>query len=319
MRALWLQKGKISFLDNIEVPEPGKDEALIRVRLCGICGTDLELVKGYYDFNGIPGHEFVGEVVKSSSRPSLIGSRVVGEINCVCSSCPSCRRGSPSHCQNRTVAGVRGHQGCFAQYLCLPVANLHPVPEGVSDEEAVFVEPLAAALQIQEQLQIRPSHRLLIVGSGRLGQLIARTLVLTGCEIAAVARHKNQEELLSAVSVHPIAENEVEQNWADIVVEASGTTSGLSSAHRAVRAGGNIVLKSTSREEWRLNLSSLVVDEISLTGSRCGPFPPALRLLAARTVDPKPLIQERFSLDQGDQAFSWAAGAGALKVLLDPN
>ncbi|MFO7760169.1 MAG: alcohol dehydrogenase catalytic domain-containing protein [Desulfobia sp.] len=318
MKALYLQNGKIFFLEDTAIPEPREDEALIRVRLAGICGTDLELVKGYYPFTGIPGHEFVGEVVKASSEPSLTGRRVVGEINCVCFSCSFCRQGLYSHCRERTVAGIKGRQGCFGQYLSLPVANLHPVPENVSDEEAVFVEPLAAALRIQEQLRIRPSDKILIVGSGRLGQLIARTLVLIGCEISAVTRHKKQSDLLSDLSVFPLVESEVEKEWADIVVEASGTVSGFSLARRAVRPGGVIVLKTTCRDECQLNLSSLVVDEISLIGSRCGPFPPALRLLAGKMVDPRPLIQQRFRLDEGEQAFARAARPGTLKVLLDP-
>lgn len=318
MKALWLQEGKIAFRNDIQAVEPAADEALIKVKLAGICGTDLELVKGYYPFTGVPGHEFVGEVVTAPSRPSLTGCRVVGEINCVCFTCPFCREGLYSHCRNRTVAGVKGHQGCFGEYLSLPATNLHLVPDAVSDEEAVFVEPLAAALQIQEQLQIRPSDKVLIVGSGRLGQLIARTLVLTGAEISAVARHQNQADLLAEISVQPIKENEVERAWADIVVESSGTTSGFSLASQAVKPAGTIVLKSTCREEWQMNLSSLVVNEIRLVGSRCGPFPPALRLLAAKRVDPTPLIQEKYPLNQGERALERAGRSGALKVLLDP-
>ncbi|MFP3983281.1 MAG: alcohol dehydrogenase catalytic domain-containing protein, partial [Desulfurivibrionaceae bacterium] len=279
---------------------------------------DLELVKGYYPFTGIPGHEFVGEVVKAPCQPSLNGCRVVGEINCACFACPFCRQGLYSHCRNRTVAGIKGHQGCFGEYLSLPVTNLHQVPDSVSDEEAVFVEPLAASLQIQEQLQIKPSDKVLIVGSGRLGQLIARTLVLTGAEVAAVVRHQKQADLLAEISACPIKESEVEKAWADVVVEASGTPSGFFLASQAVRPAGTIVLKSTYRDEWQMNLSSLVVDEIRLTGSRCGPFPPALRLLAGKMVDPTPLIEEKYHLNHGKRALELAGRSGVLKVLLDP-
>ncbi len=317
MKALWLQEGELTLRKDVRTPVPAEDEALIRIRLAGICGTDLMLARGYYSFMGVAGHEFVGEVVEASARPELAGRRVVGEINCVCGSCIYCREGSVSHCRERTVAGVKSRQGCFAEYMTLPVANLHQVPDGVSDEEAVFVEPLAAALRIQEQLRIRPSNRILIVGSGRLGQLVARTLTLTGCEVEAVSRYPQQAELLSAVGVHPVSQSEVKTGWADVVVEASGTPSGLTLAQSAVRPGGSIVLKSTCPDEWRVNMSSLVVDEVRLIGSRCGPFPPALRLLAAKRVDPRPLIQERHSLEAGKKAFSRALRPGALKVLFE--
>src|SRR6266498_2122455 len=315
MNALWLQDNKLSLRD---VAQPRKsNEALIKIRKAGICSTDLELVKGYYPYTGVIGHEFVGEVIESDD-PSWIGQRVVGEINVVCGHCEQCLHGRSTHCENRTVLGIINRNGTFAEFTTLPIANLHRVPASVSDEMAVFTEPLAAALEIQDQIQVKPSDRVLIVGAGRLGQLIAQTLALTGCNLGVVARHAHQQDLLKARGIKIIAEEEIQPWRSDIVVEATGSPSGFSLARRAIRPRGTMVLKSTYKGEMSVNFSSIVVDEINLIGSRCGPFEPALRLMESRQVDPTVLIAEEFRLRDALKAFERAAETGVLKVLVEP-
>ncbi len=313
MQSLWLEKQTLS-LRNIPKPSrPG--EALIKVRLAGICGTDLELVRGYYPFTGVPGHEFVGEVIESPDK-SWIGKRVVGEINASCGECEQCRSGRPTHCEKRTVLGITDRNGVHAEYTSLPLANLHIVPDSVSDEAAVFTEPLAAALEIQEQVHIQPKDRVLLIGAGRLGQLIAQTLALTGCDLRVVARHPHQKALLEARQICLISEDEVQPRRWDVVVEATGSPSGFGLARQAIRPRGTLVLKSTYRGEMTVNWSPFVVDEITIVGSRCGPFAPALRLLEHGEVDPTILIAQRYPLRQALEAYEDAKKPGMLKVLL---
>jgi threonine dehydrogenase-like Zn-dependent dehydrogenase len=315
MQALWLENNQLSFKDVPQPTSPG--EALIKIRKAGICGTDLELVKGYYPFTGIPGHEFVGEVIESAV-PSWIGKRVVGEINAACGTCEQCRNGRPTHCEARTVLGIINRDGVFAEYTALPLENLHLVPDEVSDEAAVFTEPMAAALEIQQQVQIRPEDRVLLIGAGRLGQLIAQTLVLTGCDLRVVARHPHQKSLLAGRGIRLIDQGDV-QHWRyDLVVEATGSPSGFELARKALRPRGVLVLKSTYKGDMTVNFSSIVVDEIQLIGSRCGPFEPALRLLANRQVDPTLLIAGEYKLGEGLKAFKDAEKTGMLKVLITP-
>jgi threonine dehydrogenase-like Zn-dependent dehydrogenase len=321
MRALWLENNKIELRD---IPKPQKpSEALVRIRKAGICSTDLELVKGYYPYTGVLGHEFVGEMV-SSPLPQgeglgvRAGDRVVGEINAVCGQCEQCLNGRPTHCENRTVLGIVNRDGTFAEFTQLPITNLHKIPASVPDEMAVFTEPLAAALEIQEQINIKPSDRVLLVGAGRLGQLIAQTLVLTGCGLRVVARHKRQQELLRARGIRIIAEEEIQRWRWDVVVEATGSPSGFTLARQAVRPRGTLVLKSTYKGEMNVNFSSIVVDEVNIIGSRCGPFEPALRLMESKQVDPTVLIDDEFSLGDALKAFERAAQAGTLKVLVTP-
>ena len=318
MHALWLENNKISLRD---VPPPRTrnalaNEALIKIRKAGICSTDLELVKGYYPYTGVLGHEFVGEVVKADDA-SWIGQRVVGEINAVCGQCEQCLNGRPTHCENRTVLGIVNRDGVFAEYTTLPIANLHRVPASIPDEMAVFTEPLAAALEIQQQVQIKPTDRVLLVGAGRLGQLIAQTLALPGCDLHVVARHAHQQDLLKQRGIRVIAEEEIKPWRWDIAVEATGSPSGFSLARKAIRPRGTLVLKSTYKGEMSVNFSSIVVDEINIVGSRCGPFEPALRLMEAHQVDPTVLIANEFKLDEGLKAFERAAQAGVLKVLVE--
>ena len=318
MRGLWLEQQTLTYREDLPIPEPGPGEALIRLRLAGICATDLEVVRGYYPFTGVPGHEFVGEVVAAPEAPEWVGRRVVGEINLTCGTCRFCRRGMPTHCENRTVLGILGHDGVFAEYLTLPIANLHPVPDAVPDEMAVFTEPLAAALEIQQQVHIRPTDRVLVVGVGRLGQLIAWTLSLTGAEVFAVVRRERQRALLAPYGVRALTAEEVSPRSMDLVVEATGNPQGLALAKHALRPRGTLVLKSTFAGDTTLNLAPFVVDEVTVVGSRCGPFAPALRHLAQGRVDPRPLIEARYPLQQGLEAFAHAARAGVFKVLLEP-
>ena len=315
MNALWLEDNKISLRDIPQALKP--DEALIRIRKAGICSTDLELVKGYYPYTGVIGHEFVGEVVDANDR-SWIGQRVVGEINAVCHQCEQCLNGRPTHCENRTVLGIVNRDGTFADFTQLPITNLHLVPDTVSDEMAVFTEPLAAALEIQDQIQIKPTDRVLLIGAGRLGQLIAQTLALTGCDLRVVARHAHQQNLLKARGIRMITEEDIQPWRWDIVVEATGSPSGFSLARQAIRPRGTLVMKSTYKGDLSVNFSSIVVDEIHLIGSRCGPFEPALRLMESKQVDPTVLIANEFRLKEALKAFERAAETGVLKVLVEP-
>ena len=313
MNALWLEKNRID-LRTIQQTRKG-GEALIKIRKAGICSTDLELVKGYYPYTGVIGHEFVGEVVEAADA-SWIGQRVVGEINVVCNRCEQCLDGRPTHCENRTVLGILNRDGTFAEFTQLPIANLHRVPDSVPDEMAVFTEPLAAALEIHQQVQIKPTDRVLLVGAGRLGQLIAQTLALTGCDLRVVARHAHQQSLLKRRGITIIAEEEIQPWRWDVVVEATGSPGGFDLARKAVRPRGTLVMKSTYKGEMSVNFSSIVVDEINIVGSRCGPFAPALRLMESRQVDPTVLIAAEFKLNEALKAFEHAAETGVLKVLV---
>jgi threonine dehydrogenase-like Zn-dependent dehydrogenase len=258
----------------------------------------------------------VGEVVESDDA-SWVGQRVVGEINVVCNQCEQCLNGRPTHCERRTVLGIISRDGTFAEYTNLPIANLHCVPDSVPDEMAVFTEPLAAALEIQQQIQIETADRVLLIGAGRLGQLIAQTLALTGCDLRVVARHPHQKNLLMARGIRPIDEEEI-QSWRwDVVVEATGSPGGFALARKAIRPRGILIMKSTYKGDMSVNFSSIVVDEINIIGSRCGPFAPALRLMETRQVDPTVLIAEEFKLEDALKAFERAAETGVLKVLVE--
>jgi threonine dehydrogenase-like Zn-dependent dehydrogenase len=319
MRALWLENQRLQLREDLPRPAPASGEALVRVRLAGICATDLELTRGYDQFTGVPGHEFVGEIAEAPDAPERVGERVVGEINIACGSCDACRAGRRNHCERREVLGIRGRNGAFAEYLSLPLSNLHPVPETVPDELAVFCEPLAAALRIQDQQPIVRGERVLLVGAGRLGQLIAITLAATGCRLTVAARHPRQRELLDTAGIAGIDESGVDERAYDLVIEASGSPGGLDLALRSVRPCGTLVLKSTYADRARVDLSRLVVNEVTLVGSRCGAFKPALALLRAGGADPRALIDGRFPLAQAVDAFEQAGRPGAMKVLVEPS
>ena len=296
-------------------PERPEGEARVRVLRAGICNTDLELVKGYYPYCGVLGHEFVGLVEEGPA--AWVGERVVGEINAACGDCLACCAGRATHCANRTVLGILGRDGAFADYLVLPTENLHRVPDDLDTDVATFVEPLAAALAIQQQVPIRPADRVLLVGDGKLGQLIAQTLALTGCDLLVVGRHEPKLDLLVRRGIATVAAGDVESGAFDVAVECAGNADGFALARGAVRPRGTLVLKSTYTGELSFDASALVVDEISVVGSRCGPFAPALRLLAAGQVDVAPLVHDRFPLDAGLSAFARARERGCLKVLFD--
>lgn len=301
MRAVWLERQELS-LREVEKPKPPEGEALVRVLLAGICNTDIELTRGYYPYTGIPGHEFVGVV--ESGAPEMTGRRVVGEINAVCHDCEACRHGRSTHCERRNVLGIVNRNGAFAEYLTLPVENLHVVPDEMPSEVAVFTEPLAAALEIQEQVKISRDDRVLVVGAGKLGQLIAATLAMTGCQLTVAGRHRG------------ITPTDVASRAFDIAIECSGSPEGFEVARRALRPRGTLVMKSTYAGKLEINASSLVVDEITLVGSRCGPFAPAIALLASGAIDPRPLMERTFPLSDVHAAFAYAQRAGVLKVLL---
>jgi threonine dehydrogenase-like Zn-dependent dehydrogenase len=273
-------------------------------------------MKGYYPYDGIPGHEFVGTVAAAPGTPSLVGQRVVGMINISCGQCLLCRSGRPEHCFDRSVLGIKNWPGAMAPYVCLPLQNMVPVPDAVSDKAAVFAEPLAAALQIQRQVRIESTDDILVVGAGTLGQLIARTLSLRVNRLDVVARYAPQWIRLESVGIEWLAEMDVPSNRYDFVVEASGSPQGFSLAQKALKPGGTMVLKSTFKGQVPVALSELVVDEISVIGSRCGPVDQAVQMLAARQVDPTQLIDAQYPLEEGVEAFSTAAKPGQLKVLL---
>ena len=315
MCGLWLDRRPF-VRNDLPVPDPANDEALVRVRLAGICGTDLEMIKGYYPFKGVLGHEFVGDIVEAPHAPDRVGDRVVGEINISCGACRACTMGRRTHCKQRSVLGIRNHDGAFAEYLCLPLKNLIPIPETISDEAAVFTEPLAAAFEILEQVKVGSTDRLLLIGAGRLGQLVAQVLNTTVGGLQVVARYPTQQKLLAEHGMEWIDESGIRPGTFDVVVEAVGSPEGLALARKAVRPQGTIVLKSTYKGSAQFNFSSLVVDEITLIGSRCGPFVPALSLLERKLVDPTPLVDARFPLHQALVALEKANEPGVLKVLL---
>jgi threonine dehydrogenase-like Zn-dependent dehydrogenase len=323
VRALRFDGQRLAVQD-VPRPSPPAGEALVRVRLAGVCHTDLELTRGYMGFVGTLGHEFVGDVaavepLAGEVASVAVGQRVVGEINAACGRCVACHQGLGRHCPSRTVLGILGRDGAFADYLVLPLANLFPVPASVPDEAAVFVEPLAAALEILEQVPIRPTDRVLVLGDGKLGQLVARVLATTGCDLAVVGHHAEKRALLTAAGIAALAAAPAER--ADVVVDCTGRAAGFAEALARVRPRGTLVLKSTVATrpgEPPLNLAPLVIDEVTVVGSRCGPFGPAVRALAESRVVVAPLVSAEYGLGEGEAAFARAAVPGTLKVLLRP-
>ena len=322
MYALYLKDGQLALHNDYPRPEPGADEALIRVALAGICSTDLELVKGYAGgFRGVLGHEFVGvvEAVGSAEAAEWVGRRVVGGINLGCRRCAVCLGDGPEHCPNRKTLGIHNKDGVFADYLTLPVVNLLAVPEGVADEEVVFTEPLAAALRIREQIVVRPSARAAVVGPGRLGLLVAQVLALAGTDVTVLGRRAQSLELPRQLGLATGLVTEAADDSFDLVVEATGNDAGLAHSLRLARPRGTLVLKSTFAGQAHVNLTKLVVGEIAVVGSRCGPFAPALRLLERGAVRVRPLIEAEYPLTDALAAFAHAARPGVRKVLLRPD
>lgn len=317
MKALRFENQQLN-LSDIAIPQRD-GEALVRVTTAGICNTDLEIVRGYANFSGTLGHEFVG-VVEASPDPAQIGARVVGEINAGCGVCELCRAGDPRHCANRSVLGIVGRDGAFAEYLSLPAVNLLPVPAAVSDQQAVFTEPLAAACEILVQITITKNHRVAVIGDGKLGQLIARVIATTECDLILIGKHADKLQLAIEAGIKTIELHKLSVDPAhrfDCVVEASGSASGLRLALDLVKPRGTIMLKSTFHGAVQLDTSRIVVDEISVIGSRCGRFYQALELLASGKVNVEPLIAAEYSLTDGIAALEHAARVGTLKVLLN--
>jgi threonine dehydrogenase-like Zn-dependent dehydrogenase len=304
-------------LTEIAKPEPGPGEALVQVRQAGICGTDLEIVQGYMTFSGVLGHEFVGRVERCDDDPSWVDKRVVGELNCACGDCESCRRGHPRHCANRSVLGIENRDGAFAEYVTLPVANLHAVPDTVGDEHAVFTEPLAAALEILAQVAVQPSQDVLLIGDGRLAQLCGQVLALTGCRLTVVGKHESKLALLRSRGAHALLLDDLEDERFDVVVEATGSPAAAELAIEHCRPRGTVVLKTTVAGPAGLPVTPVVINEITLVGSRCGDFEPALRLLAQGRIAVSGLVSGIYPLDKAVDAFEYARGREVMKVLID--
>jgi alcohol dehydrogenase len=312
MLAVFMDSKQVSTRE-VEVPRPPPGYALIRMRVAGICNTDLELQRGYYRFSGIPGHEFVGTVVAADAS-ALVGKRVVGEINLACGDCSFCAVGLGRHCASRTVLGIVKHPGAFAEYLTLPEANLRLIPDHITDEEAVFVEPLAAACEILEQVEVARGSEVALLGDGKLGLLICQTLVAHGAQVTIFGRHA--EKLRIAQQAGALVSTASDGARFPFVVDASGSADGLRQAVKLVRPRGTVIMKSTIHEAVSLDMAPVIVNEITLLGSRCGRFEPAIELLAAGKVDVRSMISAEFPLAEAPAAFAEAARPGVLKVLL---
>jgi threonine dehydrogenase-like Zn-dependent dehydrogenase len=313
MRAIVLED-TVRYRSTHPEPTPAGGEVLVRVSRAGVCETDLQLIKGYMGFRGVLGHEFVGV---AQSGP-YAGRRVVGEINCSCHRCETCLRGHPSHCENRTVLGILNHDGAFADVMAVPQRNLHLVPDALPDDIAVFTEPVAAAFQIPTQIQIERHDRIVVLGDGRLGNLCAQVLARLSSQVLVVGKHREKLAILEAMGITTATiDSAPPERHADIVVDCTGSDTGLPTALRLVRPRGTIVLKTTVAGSQTLAWAPFVIDEITLVGSRCGPFDRALQALVDGSVDVRPLISGRVSLDDGLAAIERAQGKGVLKVLID--
>ena len=290
--------------------------ALVKVHLAGICSTDLQILKGYMGFTGVPGHEFVGTV--SDGPGDWLGKRVVGEINFGCGACDNCRRDLSRHCSNRRVMGILNADGAYAEYVSVPSVNLHAVPDSVSDETAVFTEPLAAAFEILTQIQLNPGDDVLVLGDGKLGNLCAQVLRLTGAKITALGKHADKLAVIKRAGVRTVLLGDWQPRLFDVVVEATGSASGFELGLGAVRPRGTLILKSTIASKHEVSLAPIVINEINVIGSRCGPFEDALAALAEKRVSVTPLIDKIYSLADGVEALRHAARADAKKILLRP-
>lgn len=313
MKSLLLKNGSIAFDSDYQPKSVSADWIAVDVVLAGICETDLQLQKGYMGFEGIPGHEFVG--VARSGR--YAGQRVVGEINCACGQCGHCQNNRARHCSHRTVVGILNHDGAFAETVWLPEENLHPVPETVTNQQAVFTEPLAAACRVQEQVDIQPHDRIVVFGDGRLGHLCAAVLATLSDDVTVVGKHPWKLEQMAHLAVKPVQLDQFEPSQdADVVVDCTGSNSGFELSLKTVRSCGTVVLKTTVVDNQDVALSPIVIDEIRIVGSRCGPFPPALSLLESKTISVDSLISATYPLEDGEKAFQHAQRPDTLKVLL---
>lgn len=317
MRAVVFDNG-LKLDKNYAKPSPQKGEALIKVNTIGICNTDYEITKGYMGYKGVLGHEFTGVVEEiNADDKSLLNKRVVGEINCGCGECEWCNQGLERHCPNRSTLGIWQREGCFAEYVCLPVKNLLEIPENVSDEEAVFTEPLAAALEILEQIHIPPYKKIAVLGDGKLGLMIALALNAAGLDLILIGKHENKLEIAQkqGVKTKLLSDVEIKKEF-DFVVEATGSISGFETSLALTKPRGTLILKSTIAASKEFNFAPVVVDEITIVGSRCGQFAPALRLLESGRIDVKPLISDIFELDEAIEAFERNKEKSSIKVIV---
>ncbi|MFQ5418198.1 MAG: alcohol dehydrogenase catalytic domain-containing protein [Myxococcota bacterium] len=314
MLALHLEGGNARIAE-LDEPAPFDDSALVRVSLAGVCDTDLQLVKGYMGFSGILGHEFVGTVADGPAE--LRGRRVVAEINFACENCPLCKAGLRRHCPSRRVLGILDADGAFAEFVRIPVANLHTVPDSVPDEAAVFAEPLAAAYEILEQVDVIPGEDCVVLGDGKLGLLAAQVLAGAGARVLAVGKHPSKLAILERIGIATVLLSDWSPERAPLVVEATGSPAGFERAVASVRPRGTLVLKSTVAEAPNIDLAPVVINEIQIVGSRCGPFPPALRALEALAVDVNPLVTGRVALPDAARALELAGAPGSLKILIE--
>lgn len=317
MKALVFDK-ELKYVENYEKPTPQKGEALIKITYAGICNTDVEITKGYMGFKGICGHEFLGIVEEINAEDkSLLGKRVSGEINLGCGTCPDCYNNMQRHCQNRQTLGIYKKDGTFAQYITLPLENIIEIPSEITDEEAILIEPLAAALEILEQVHIKPADKIAVLGDGKLGLLISLVLSTTQADLVTIGKHENKLDILKQQGIKTKFLNDAnETKYYDIVVDATGSVDGFEKAVSLVKPRGIFVLKSTVAAEKPLNLAPIVIDEITIIGSRCGQFKPALRLLEKKILNLKPLITKIFPFDKAIEAFEFAQSKGVLKVIL---
>lgn len=318
MLAVHFENGRVE-LRRVPRPRRPRSFALVRLLAAGICNTDLELLAGYYGFLGRPGHEFVGEVIEADER-ALVGRRVVGEINLACGRCNWCAAGLGRHCPRRKVLGIVKHPGAFAEFLTLPEKNLHPVPDSLSNERAVFVEPVAAACEILEQVRIPQGAPVAVLGDGKLGLLVAQVLAAHGAKVHLYGKHREKLRIAEAAGVHTaLAAKRLPVAAYDWVVEATGAAAGLGTAVAMARPRGTVILKSTVHDRVPFDTAPVVVHEVTLVGSRCGPFEPALRLLAEGAVRVDEMISAVYPLSQAPEALRRAADKGVLKVLLVPD
>lgn len=319
MKAVEFRNNEIVINYEAKKPELKPNEALIRVKLAGICNTDIEITKGYMGFSGILGHEFVGIVEEVNSQDkSLIGKRVVGEINAGCGTCEWCGKGLERHCPNRGTLGIWQKEGCMADYVNLPIKNLIVVPDNLTDEEATLVEPFAAAFEILEQLHIKPADKVAILGDGKLGLNIGLALSTIPCDLIHIGRHQNKLDIVTAQNVSTILSKDLKvEKIYDVVIDATGSIDGFETAMALVKPRGVLVLKSTVAGDKPLNMAPIVIDEITILGSRCGQFAPAVKFLEKKFVNLKPLIQKTFDAKDAIEAFEYSRQKGVLKVLLN--
>ena len=306
---------KLQLRHDLPLPVRHPEEALIKVLMAGICQTDIEITKGYMNFQGIPGHEFVG-VVEAADSGSLIGKRVVGEINCACRACDNCTAGRYNHCTKRSVLGIAGRHGAFAEYLTLPELNLHLIPDAIPDEEAVFVEPLAACYRILEQVPVAKDSRVLVIGDGRMGLLCAQVMKTACADVTVLGKHEKKLSLLKGLGINTKMIGEALRGIFDIVVDCTGSPDGLSTALSYTRPQGILFIKSTVAAQRSIDFNNVVINEIQIRGSRCGPFAPAIQALQKKEVVVAPLISGIFPLDQAVEAFHAATQKENIKILL---